>query len=415
MAITTLLVFSGCQIYAEDEADQSLIESKLQRDTNPYVSDEDFVKLATNNNEFAFDMYHQLSNSSFNIFFSPLSISEALVMSYAGADGSTKTQMAQALKFSLDDDTLYSAFNKLDLHLNRNDTNNSYIFSVVNALWPEKSYSFEQSYLDTIKTSFDSGLRLMDYLNESEKSRTIINDWVQKSTNEKIQEIVPPGAIDQHTKLVLTNAVYFKAKWAKEFNLQNTIKREFTLLNGEKKDVDMMYQHDGFIYSEGENYQAATLPYKGGSSSMVIILPKEGSFEEISNSIDNDFLKTLEDNKTFATLNLSMPKFEFTVEESLISPLNSLGINDAFTHSANFSKMSKTNDLFISDILHKAYIKVDEDGTEAAAATSIMFATTGIVVNVIQRDMNLNRPFIFFIKDNFSGQILFLGNILDPS
>ncbi len=417
----SIFLVAGCSSSSSSEVDPVSIESKiemkessLERNFNPVVDTNQTKALIKNNNDFAFDMFRELQkDQNENIFFSPYSISQALVMTYAGAKESTKTQMASALHFDANDSILHNAFNALDLHLNHSDEN--YTLSVANAIWPQKDFTFLESYLDNIKVNYGAKVRLMDYVNDTEGSRKIINDWVEEKTHDRIKDLIPEGSISANTRLVLTNAIYFKGKWQKTFDKELTKDETFTLEDNSTIQTPLMNQIDNFPYIENENFQAIELPYKQNRSSMLIILPTKGKFQEVLADINTTFDIT-STNLEYKRVNLKMPKFEFTTGlYNLSRAFMQLGMSDAFDPNlADFSNMTGDKSLVISKILHKAFIKVDEKETQAAAATGVIAEITSAPIIEEPVDMFVNRPFILFIKDQTNNQILFMGIIKNP-
>lgn len=397
------------------EDTKEVAESKLTRELNPQATIEQQRELAKNNNDFAFDMFAKLQETQKgNLFFSPYSISEALVMTYAGAKGETKSQMATALHFDSDESKLHTTFNALDLHLNY--SLGDYTLSVANSLWPQKDYTFLESYLDTIKLNYGADLKLLDYANDTEGSRQTINRWVEEKTEDRIKNLIPENTLSPLTRLVLVNAIYFKGKWIDKFEAYNTKDETFTLEDGSTITTPLMQQSEHFRYSESETYQSVELNYEGFRTSMVVVLPKEGLTLNLYNDIKESYNKII-DEATSKKVNLKLPKFEFATDVyNLKEPFKALGMIDAFSSgNADFSAMTGEPELFIGEILHKAFIKVDENGSEAAAATAVTMALTSMPpVEEEPVDMFVNRPFIFFIKDRESGQILFMGVIKEP-
>ncbi len=392
-----ITAFVGAMFFLGCGSETNELESKLQRELEPKVSKTQLSQLVKDNNKFALSLYKNLDSNENNTFFSPISISQALMMTYAGASGVTKQEMKTALKITLDDDSLHKAFNKLDLGLNINDDTD--IFKIANSIWPSKSFEFEQNYIDTIMVNYGASLKTLDYQNKPEESRKTINRWVEDKTEQRIKDLIPKGAINSMTRMVLSNATYFKGEWKHVFNPDNTQKGSF---NNTIEDVDYMNQTEIFPYYEDASLQAVKLDYKTGKNSMILILPKEDTYD-----IKGDF--------TRHRVTLKMPKFEFTSDSiSLTDTMKTLGMKSAFNRDeADFSLMSKSGSLYISDIMHKAFIKVDEKGTEAAAATAVLIATTAIE-EVPSVELTLDRPFIYQIIDNETGQILFMGHMLKP-
>jgi serpin B len=379
------------------------------------------------NTAFAFDLYQLLAEQQEgeNLFYSPYSISLALAMTYAGARGETGDQMAHALRFTLPDESLHAAFNALDQELARRgervqdedeaDTQHpeGFRLHIANAIWGQEGYGFRDAFLDTLAANYGAGLRVLDFARAPEESRVIINDWVSQQTEGKIEDLIPEGSVGRLTRLVLTNAVYFNAAWAHPFQEGATEKGAFTLLDGSQTVVPMMRLAESLGYAEGEDYQAVELPYEGREMSMVIILPERDRFEDFESALDGDRVQGIVRELTNRRVALKMPLFEFDSRFELRQALGELGMPAAFSDEADFSGMTGTTDLFISDVLHKAFVSVDEEGTEAAAATAVM------IVEGEERPadfitMHIDHPFILLIRDIETGTVLFVGRVLDP-
>ena len=352
-----------------------------------------------------------------NVFYSPYSISIALAMTYGGANGDTESQMAKAMRFNLEEATLHSAFNKLDLSINsanNSATEGDFVLNVVNATWGEQSYKFLDSYLDLLVENYDAGINLVDFIGNPENERKRINDWVSKQTNQKIKDLLGDGSITSDTRLVLTNAIYFYADWIDQFDVSDSQKGVFNLIDNSTTYVTMMKKDCAYKYFDGENYKAVELPYKGSRVSMQIIVPDTGKFKDFEALITNDKLNDISNSLEFTGLDLRMPKFEFETSYSLKTNLYSLGMINAFSLvDADFSGMDGNKNLFIDKVVHKAYVKVDEDGTEASAATGVTMTYESAVIsnNML---FKIDRPFIFIIKDTETGTILFMGRVLNP-
>jgi len=421
--LQTLLIigfvsFSGCDnIFTANSSDNSDIiislESNLTINLAPSSSENELLTLVDNNNKFAFSIFDKLHKSEEgNIFFSPYSISEALAIVYAGAKGDTKTEIASVFNFNtVDEKNLYESFNALDLHLNSEDEN--YIFDLSNAIWIQNNYPVLDSYLDTIKVNYGAKVQAVDFVNKTEESRLAINEWVEEQTHQRIKDIIPEGGVNKSTPVVITNTVYFKGQWLNNFQKAYTKDDIFTLENGFSTETTFMNQYDGnYKYLKESYYQAIELPYKGKKSSMVIILPDKN---ELLNTIDN--IESIYKNiapMSYQNIILKMPKFEFSTPAYDIKEyLKTLGMITPFYQGADFTNMTSDANLFIDSIAHKAFIVVDEDGIEAAAATAVVDSNISGVANQITFD--INRAFILFIKDNMSGQILFMGLIKEPT
>ncbi len=393
--------------------------SDKPRDTSPAVGRGDMETLVRGNNAFAFNLYHKLAQKDDNLFFSPYSISEALAMTYAGARGDTEKALAKALNFILPQDRLHPAFNSLDLQLRqrgqeaKGKDGKGFRLNIVNALWGQKGFDFLPAFLDTLAQNYGAGLRLVDFINQTEQSRLTINNWVSDQTEGRIKDLIPPGALDQATRLVLTNAVYFNAAWQYPFDKNATSDAPFHLLDGKDITIPMMRQTKSFNYAEGEGYQAVELPYDGRELSMVVLLPRSGQFNAFEEKLDADRIQNIIGQMSHREVALTMPRFTYESSFSLRGALTDLGMGMAFDPAlADFSGMDGRRDLFIQDALHKAFVAVDEAGTEAAAATAVIIGLTSVPQPPVE--MKVDRPFIFLIRDLPTGSIIFVGRVLNP-
>ncbi len=396
-----------------------LVQSEQQRDTSPGVSQGDLSTLVDGNNAFAFDLFQVLRSEPGNLFFSPYSISEALAMTFAGARGDTERQMAAALQFNLAQARLHPAFNQLDLLLKqrgqgaKGKDDQPFRLQVVNAIWGQAGFPFLPAYLDTLALSYGAGMRTVDFVKQTEAARLAINRWVSEQTEDRIKELVPSGAINDLTRLVLTNAIYFKAAWEYQFDKNNTANAPFYRLDGSQVTVPTMNQTEWFGYAAGNGYQAIELPYDGRELSMVVLLPDAGQYAAFEKSLTAGTVKDIINSLTNKRIELSMPKFQYDSSFGLKPALTSLGMGAAFTDGADFSGMDGRKDLLIQDVLHKAFVSVDENGTEAAAATAVIVGLTSMPPEAVA--MKLDHPFIYLIRDIATGQVLFVGRVLDPS
>jgi serpin B len=394
-----------------------LVKSVKPYNTSPTNQNSEIQTVALANNGFSYDLYQIMRKEMSNLFYSPYSISVALAMTYAGARGNTATQMEQALRFPYQQNALHQAFNFLSLQLNQQgkDVKNDEGFrlNVTNSLWGQYNYSFLPEFLDVLAANYDAGIRLVDYVRQPEESRKMINDWVSQETNEKIKDLIPSSAINPSTVLVLANAIYFKANWQYPFDESGTKDELFHLLDGTQVTVPMMNLTKIVGYAEGENYQAVELPYVGDSISMVVFLPAEGQFDAFEEGFNTEKASSILGTLRSKNIQLSMPKFKIETDFSVVKPMQELGMTDAFNpEAADFSGMDGSHNLYISQILHKAFISVDEKGTEAAAATAVLMERTMAGEEPIQ--VVINRPFIFIIQDKISGAILFIGRLVSP-
>jgi len=395
-----------------------ILQSEKQREQSPEIAPADIFYLTDGNSVFAFNLYKLLSQEEGNLFCSPYSISAALAMTYAGAREDTEKQMADTLQFSLSQNQLHPAFNSLDQELAsrgegaKGQDGEGFRLNIVNAIWGQKDYAFLTSFLDTLAENYGAGLRILDFISETELSRIAINDWVSDETEGRIEDLIPQDAISQMTRLVLTNAIYFNAAWQYPFEDGATSPGIFYLLNGDEVTVPMMEQQESFSYTKADNYQAVELPYDGQELSMVILLPNSGQFETFEKDIEYQQVKDIIENLERREVRLTMPKYEFDSSFGLKRTLIDMGMPVAFSVGADFSGMTGEKDLFISDVIHKAFVSVDEAGTEAAAATAVIMELTAMPETPIE--VTLNLPFIFLIRDIETGAILFVGRVMNP-
>jgi serpin B len=380
----------------------------------------DLAVLVEGNTAFAFDLYRVLRGGDANLFFSPYSISAALAMAYAGARGETGAEMAAALHFALHQDRLHRSFNGLDRLLTgrgkdaRGRDGQPFRLHVVNAAWGQSGFPFLPAYLDVLAQEYGAGMRLVDFAADPDAVRKTINGWVEQQTEKRIQDLLPEGSIDAMTRLVLTNAIYFNAAWQHVFDEARTTTAPFHLLGGGTIDAQLMRQSESLRYGSGAGYQAVEIPYSGGELSMVVILPPQGQFAAFEGSLDAARFRAIVDGLRPAQVILGLPKFEVKQPIDLNGPLATLGMAKAFQPAeADFSGMDGSRDLYISQVLHQSFVKVDEKGTEAAAATAVVIRVTSAPGEVVE--MIVDRPFIFAIRDIETGAVLFLGRVSDPS
>ncbi len=380
------------------------------------------------NNEFAFDLYAKLRNSEGNLFFSPYSISTALALTYCGARGQTESQMAGVLNFPFfakpgpaissklksDRQKFASAFGKIIKDMNSRGEKGGYELRVANALWGQKGYEFLEDYTELIKSYYEGQLNEVDFIRATEAARKTINKWVERKTNNKITNLIQKGVLDSMTRLVLTNAIYFKGNWARQFKKDKTKDAPFTLDDGEKIETAMMNQTAEFGYMETASFQGLDLPYVDDELSMIILLPKKNDgLDELEKTLTVENLPKWLKKLYKREVVVSVPKFKMTSQFSLASVLKSMGITDAFSSNANFSGINGKRDLFISAVIHKAYVDVNEEGTEAAAATGVTMKLTSVGPSRIPV-FRADHPFLFLIRDNHTGSILFIGRVMNP-
>lgn len=394
-----------------------IVASDRSRVRDPAVPEADARELVAGNTTFALDLYRTLDDGRSNLIYSPYSVSSALAMTHAGARGETEAQMARALRFTLPQERLHPAFNALDLALAsrgegaEGQDGGGFRLHVANALWGQVGSSFAPSFLDVLAESYGAGLHVVDFAQAPGQARGIINGWVAERTEDRIEDIVPEGAIQPATRLVVTNAVYFNAAWQFPFDEDETARAPFTRLDGTSISVPMMTNHAQVRYGEGGGFQALELPYDGGELSMVLVLPSE-EIGALGAGIDLAWLEGVFASLGTRSVTMTLPKFKFESALDLVEPLGALGMPIAFSGLADFSGIDGQGGLFLSDVLHKAFISVNEAGTEAAAATAVIIAETSAPEPA---SIRFDRPFLFFIRDIATGAILFVGRVVDPS
>jgi len=400
--------------------------------SSPVSFSDDISELVYGNNLFAFNLYQKLKESeSSNFFYSPYSISTGMAMVSAGARGATAQQMADTLHFTLPEERLNTAFYQLAAKLDQEGENNLKIpnvssskfftLNIANALWGAKDYTFRDDYINILKVDYGGELKPIDFANSPESASQEINQWIRDQTQNRIQSLTQPDDFSIDTKLFLANTIYFKAVWKEGFEEKDTRESKFYLVDGSTIKVPMMYQKGAHIYPYFENneYQAISLPYSGTNVSMVILLPQKGKFQEFEDSLNsqkfNTILEEIQDwnpERNIFDITLMAPKFKFESAYQLIAPLSELGIKDAFESNADFSGLAENGGLQIDQICHKTFISVDEKGTEAAASTGIAVVTG--IEDYKPISFIADHPFIFLIRDNKTGTILFIGRVMNP-
>ena len=395
-----------------------IARSDLPRNPSPASGPENQKALAEGNSAFAFDLYRTLSEQGGNLFFSPYSISLALAMTYAGAAGQTASEMVSTMHFTLPPADLHAAFNaysqEAEARSKASQEGTPFELSIANSLWGQKDFTFHKEFLNLLAENYGAGMRLVDFASAPEPSRLAINQWVSEETRDRIKDLIPSGAIDPLTRLVLANAIYFKAGWLHTFADSATASEPFHLLDGSAVTVSMMHQSDTFAYAQMSDYRAIEMPYQTGDMSMLIILPDDGQFKAVEATLGMQTVQQITDKLVRGPVNLALPKFTYDSSFSLNATLKSLGMSDAFDPTrADFSGMDGNRDLSITSVLHKAFVSVDEKGTEAAAATAVVMKAGAAPSEPVTVDVN--RPFFFFVRDIPSNTVLFVGRVIDPT
>ena len=373
--------------------------------------------LTTGNNAFAVDLYGQLRAQPGNLFFSPSSISTAFGMAYAGANGDTATQMATTLHFTLPPARLHPAMGALLTALNA--THADYQLRVANALWVEKNQKFLSSYLKLTKKNYGAGFRPVDFVGDADKVRLTINDWVAQQTENKIENLLQPGSVTSDTRLIITNAIYFKGTWQTQFQKSSTQNEDFHLTAAQSVTAPLMHISGGYSYFNGGSFQVLDIPYKSGDLSMVVVLPNDiEGLAALEQQLSADNLAAWIGKMQYTRkVNLTLPKFTLTQQFILNDTLSAMGMRAAFSpQAADFSGMTGNHAFWISDVIHKAFVDVDEEGTEAAAATAIGIRAMAMPMEPAPPvEFRCDHPFLFLIRDTRSGAILFIGRVTDPT
>lgn len=443
MIFALVIGLAGCNANVSDSAEQPAeagIDSAPELSTEPQTETPEPRELnmqtaAQQANDFARRFYGQVAGAqSGNLFFSPFSIHAALSMTYAGARGETAEQMREVLAFEYapDEGIEHAAYSQLLAALNdvpmttfdtvedgERTTVERPVFELVvaNRLWGQEGFSWNRGYTGLVEREYHAGLEEVDFQTNAEGARNTINDWIEETTRERIKNLIPAGALDAMTRLVLTNAIYFKANWQDVFEERATRPEPFHLADGSTAEVPMMHQSETFAYAETTNWQALEMAYERNALSMTVVLPadRDGAMSEVEQQLASGELFESLESRQRTKVNVWFPKFRITQDLDLGDTLQAMGMSRAFSQQADFSGMTSEAELMISKALHKAFVEVDEKGTEAAAATAIVMSLTSMPAEPEKpKVFRADRPFIFLIRHNASGAILFAGRVMDP-
>ncbi|MFA5397228.1 MAG: serpin family protein [Methanogenium sp.] len=414
--------FAGC-IASDDDPVPTPTQTPVVTPVVTPAPSESTDAVAKANTQFAYDLYQTLKgdkeNANENIFFSPYSISTALALTYEGAKGKTADEIRSVFHFPENDAVRQNGYRDIISGLNTPDA--AYSLKTANGLWAEKSYPFLPAYTKIAEQSYAAEVRNMDFISAPDASRQTINQWVEDQTEDRIKNLLPEGAITPLTRLVITNAVYFKGTWVLQFDENETCPDDFLSEGGTSVTADMMYRNDKdarYGYAETDDLQILRMPYEhesGKALSMLVLLPKDGKITTAESALGTKGLVDAVASMQTKQVEVFFPKFSLETTYSLPNTLKKMGMPTAFGENADFSGMDGTRNLSISSVSHKAFVDVNEEGTEAAAATSVEMGVTSMPVEIIVPIFRADHPFIFQITDDETGMLLFMGRIADPT
>ncbi|WP_438015310.1 serpin family protein [Sorangium sp. So ce315] len=397
-----------------------VLPSDATRIEEPDVSAEDRASLSRNNASFALDLGRALHSSAANVVYSPFSISTALAMTYAGAREATELAMAATMRFELPQERLHPAFNDVDLRLNKlsnvpsSSAGGGFRLHTANTIWSQIGLSIEKPFLSVLSESYGAHVRLADFAADPKEAEGLINAWVSDRTEGKIPTLLE-GNVTAETVAVLVNAIYLDAAWKTPFSKDATKPGTFRRGDGTSVTAQMMSGSQQALYGAGDGWEAVQMMYGGAPVSMFLVLPDEGTADDFEASLDGAALEAIIASTEERDVDITMPKFSFDSSFSLKEALTGLGMEVAFGLGANFSGLVAGGDLWIHDVVHKAVIDVDEDGTEAAGSTGVIVNSTGSGYFPEPAAIVLDRPFFFFVRDLPTGAILFAGRVNDPT
>ena len=396
----------------------------IDAQTQPRGQNVDSTKTETtsvvqSSNHFAFDLYGRLRADQGNLFFSPTSISTALAMTLAGASGDTAAQMAKTLHFEMPNEELNAAMRTLLASWKSNGPKQGFQLSVANRLWAQTGQEFLPAYLTVTRTDYGAELAQLDFARHAEPSRQTINQWVEAQTAGKIKDLILSAAVLSGARLVLTNAVYFKGSWTDPFKQNLTKDEDFRVSAEQKIKAPLMHTRHHFRYAAVDGLQILELPYADGSLSMVALLPeKPDGLADLEARLTFDNWQKWTHGLVSQEVIVYLPRFKTTAQLELSPMLQSMGMTAAFSpRVADFSGMDGARDFYISAVLHKAFVDVNEEGTEAAAATGVVIRAMAMRIPKPQQPavFRADHPFVFAIRDNRNGAVLFLGRLADPT
>lgn len=397
--------------------EDSFQSGKVDYNPNPNYTPDELEGLVVGHNQFSLELYKILAKQDENLVYSPYSLYQALTMIYAGAGGETANQFEQVLHDPVGNPQVHNLMNALNIALSSRNPNidmeKQPSLQIANAVWVRKDVELLQSYLDILSENYAAGLRSLDFA-DSVKAAALINQWAADHTNQKITEIAKPGMFNENVALALTNAVYFKGSWATPFDETLTKDAPFTKLDGSQIAVPTMHSSDEYLGFKNDDYQVVRLAYTGSSIAMDLISPVDGDWEGFIEDLRVESLHAATSNLPWQRLNLSVPKFKIeTPDMDMIENMKALGLRDVFGMDADLSGINGKKDLYVSTLVQKAFINVDEAGTEAAAVTIAVIMEKAIMSNE-PVEMRFDHPFLFVIRHTETGAILFIGQVMQP-
>jgi serpin B len=417
--MTASLALAGCTSSSDAKPKDTALVRAAAPVSRPTAPQADLDATAAGSTAFGLDLFHAMASGgdgAKNMMISPASLTAALGMLLPGARGKTADEITKVLHTSLPADKYAVAVGALNAASAQRVTDDKGTLQQFDTVWTQKDYGIQQQYLDTLSSAFDTGVHQTDFAKNAEKSRQDINKTVEGQTNGLIKDLFPQGSLDDSTRLVLTDALYFKAKWADTFKSQLTADRPFHLLDGTTLPVSTMAQNHSYDYASGTGWQYAELPYAGSHLSMGIVLPDAGTFPAFRDRLDAASLASMIQGRQPSTVDLELPKFTFDSGATLNEQLKALGMPTVFNPNASdLGNIPKAADqLYVSIVTEKTHVAVDEDGTTAAAAAGVGVSVAGAAILPHPVTMHVDRPFLFLVRDTVSGQVLFLGQVTNP-
>jgi len=405
-----VLLLAGSALFAACSSSDSPV-SPFEARAIPQEFAGDVASVVAGNNAFAFDLYHVFRTDDGNLFFSPFSISTALAMTYAGAAGQTELEMAEVLHFTLGREALHPAYGALLESVDRGNALPNYTLETANRLWTATTYTFQEEFLNTTREDYGAEAARTDFAADPEGARTRINDWVAARTHERISDLFPAGTITTQTALVLANAIYLQGSWETRFDPAATRSETFFVSPDREVTVPLMHGRPKALFGHTDGVYFLELPYSGEDLSMELLLPeRKDGLAALETALSEETLSRWRDHASEQEPEVYLPRFSFRWKNRLAATLTALGMPSAFDPMrADFSRMTGHRNLKIDRVLHQAFVTVNEEGTEAAAATGGGFGPTSV-----PDQFRADHPFVFLIRDRVTGAVLFLGRVIDP-